>query len=92
MMSSSKKLQRAENYLIRYKQLNFTTLWANSADDKLIIFFLFLPEIGFDISCKLSPLEIICKKCQSLFLGKNKKNISKCYLLTFLHSMLSTIG
>ena len=28
-------------------------------------------------------------KCQILFLGKNKKNISKCLLLKFLPSMLS---
>ena len=32
--------------------LTFTTFWANSADDKLMIFFLFAQEIGFDISCK----------------------------------------
>ena len=39
--------------------LSFTILWANSVDDKLI-FFLFLPEIGFDIS-SLS-LKPICLK------------------------------
>ena len=33
--------------------LTFTTLWAYSADEKLIIFFLFSQKIGFDISCKL---------------------------------------
>ena len=119
--------------------LNFTTLWTNSADDKLILFFLFFPEnkiwhfmqikvcvvgwsglilwwiynfyrhclwansaedilkyfpyfsrkIGFDFSCKLSPKETICMKCQSLFSGKNKKNISGCRLLKFDPSMLS---
>ena len=38
--------------------LTFTTPWANSADDKLMIFFLFSPtKIGFDISCKLSSKE-----------------------------------
>ena len=36
--------------------LTFTTLWADSADDKVIIFF-FPQKIGFDISCKLSPKE-----------------------------------
>ena len=46
----------------------FTTPWANSADDKLMtfsslfiffIFFLFFfQKMGFDISCKLSPLEM----------------------------------
>ena len=33
----------------------FTTLYANSADNKLIIFFLFSLKIGFDNSYKLSP-------------------------------------
>ena len=35
--------------------------------------FLFSPENRFDISCKLSPKETICMKCQNLFSGKNKK-------------------
>ena len=48
-------------------------LLANSADDKLVIFFLFFPENSFDISCKLSSLETICMKYQNLFSGKNKK-------------------
>ena len=39
-----------------------TTLWANSADDTLMILFLFSQEIGFDISCKCSPMETICMK------------------------------
>ena len=34
------------------------------------IFFLFFPEMGFAISCKLSPLETVCMKCQILFSGK----------------------
>ena len=41
------------------------------------IFFLLLPEIGFNISCELSPLETVCMKCQNLFSGKNKGSISK---------------
>ena len=33
--------------------LTLTMLWANSADDKLLIFF---PEkIGFNTACKLAP-------------------------------------
>ena len=44
--------------------LAYTIVLANSADDK------FSKKIGFDISCKLSPLEAICMKCQSLFPGK----------------------
>ena len=44
-----------------------TALWANSADDNLMIFFLFFPQrIDFEISCKSSPQEktvlgILCK-------------------------------
>ena len=32
-------------------------------------------KIGFSILCKLAPEETVCMKCQSLFSGKNKKNI-----------------
>ena len=49
----------------------------------------FSQKTGFDISCKLSPLETICRKYQNLFSGKNKKNISKCRLLKLLPRMLS---
>ena len=30
-------------------------------------------KTGFDISCKLYPLETICMKCQNLFSGPKKK-------------------
>ena len=33
--------------------------------------FYFSQKIAFEISCKLSPKEIICKKCQNLFSWKN---------------------
>ena len=33
-----------------------------------------LLKTGFNISCKLSPMETICMKCQILFCRKNKKN------------------
>ena len=36
----------------------------------------FYQETGFDVSCKLSPLETVCMKCRILFSGENKKNIS----------------
>ena len=68
--------------------LTFTTLWANSADDKLILFLIFSGN-RFDISCKLSAMETICMKGQSLFSGKNKKNISACRLLKILPRVLS---
>ena len=38
----------------------------------MILFFLFFPDTGFDISCKLSPKETICMKCQNLFSGKQR--------------------
>ena len=58
---------------------------ANSADDQLMIFFLFSQETGSDISCKLSW----GMKCQSLFPEKNKKSISKCHLLKTSHRVQS---
>ena len=70
-----------------FKQyLTFRTLLANSAGDKLIIFFLFFPEnrtwhfmqiVSIGDKCKLSPLETICMKCQILFPMKNKKKYFK---------------
>ena len=35
----------------------------------------FYKKTGFDISCKLSPFETICRECQNLFSGKDKKII-----------------
>ena len=61
----------------------------NLADDKLMIFFLFISKNRVDISCKLSIKETVCMKCQLLFSGKNKKNISTCHLLKILLNMLS---
>ena len=58
--------------------LTITTLWAYSADDKLIIFFLFFPEnmlwhfIQIVFCSKLSSVETICTKCQILFSRKTK--------------------
>ena len=63
--------------------LTLTMLWADSADDKLVILFLVYQKIGSDTLCKLSPKATICMKCQILFSRKNKKNISKCPLLIF---------
>ena len=34
-------------------------------------------------------METVCMKCQNLFSGKNKKNISICYLLKILPRVLS---
>ena len=71
--------------------LLFTTPWADSTNDKFEEFFsYFSQKIGFDISCKLSPMKTICMRCQSPFSEKkNKENISKCLPLKFLPSMPS---
>ena len=56
------KSQREQLGLNPNPESTFTTLWANSADDKVMAIFLFFPEnkiwqeTGFDISFKLSPL------------------------------------
>ena len=53
-------------------------LWANSADHKFMIFFLFFPKISLNITCKLSPKELskpIFRK------KKNDMNISVCHFL-----------
>ena len=52
-------------------------LWVNfSADGVLKYFSYFSKKTDFDSSCKLSPFKTICMKCQILFSGKNKKNIT----------------
>ena len=53
------------------------------------IIFLFSPEKGSDISCKLSPLETICMQCRNLFSEKNKENISICRQLKILPRVLN---
>ena len=60
--------------------LTFTTLSANSVDDKSMIFFGFFPN------CKLPP----SGKWLILFSGENRKK-KKCRQLKFLPNMLSVI-
>ena len=57
----------------------FTTQRANYADYIQIddIFSYFLQKICFDISCKLSPLETTCMKCQSILSAKKKPQKNK---------------
>ena len=67
--------------------LMLSTLGKISADILKYLSY-FSQKTGFDISCKLSPVETICNKCQipvfffccCCFL-KNKKKISICHLL-----------
>ena len=61
--------------------LTFTTLWANSASSKLI-FFYFSQKTEFDICMPIVTIrdeETFCMKCQILFPGINKKNISMSF-------------
>ena len=75
-------------------RLNITTSWTNSADDKTDDIFLtsYSQKTGFDISWKLSPMEIIYNLHEMpmfIFCEKIRTNISKCRLHKFLASMLS---
>ena len=59
-----------------FEILKPTMVWADSADDKLMIFFSFFSwKIEFDILCKLS-------RCQILFSGKNNCIIMSAALST----------
>ena len=51
---------------------------------------IFFHENRLYISRKFSAKETLCMKYQSLFSGKNKKNISKCWLLKIFSSWLAT--
>ena len=88
--------ENAQKLLIQDKclpSLTFTTLWANSTDDKLMCFFFFFffsyfshkkQDLTFH-ACKVSPLH---EMSNPVSLEKNKKNISKCRLLYFLLRVL----
>ena len=56
------------------------------------LFFFRKQVLTFDTSCKLSPFETVCMKCQNLFSGKNKKNVcwnvySACWALIHHHKV-----
>ena len=61
-----------------------------SADDILKHFSYFSLKKGFDISCKLSPVETICMKCQILFLDKYLPNLSSADLAKWVVKLLIT--
>ena len=52
-----------------------------SQDDILKYFSYFFQQTGFDISCTMFPMETICRKVKSCFLGKLRKIVSICHLL-----------
>ena len=60
------------------KLVNLTALWADSADDKLMIFFSFSHKIDHGISRRLSPsLGENLHEMAVCFLGNNKKKYFK---------------
>ena len=73
-------------YLTFRVYLTFTTLWADSEKTNWWYISYFSQTTGFDISCKL---ETICIKCQNLFSGKDRINISVFHLLKILPRVLS---
>ena len=55
-------------------------------------FEIFFPQkIGFDISCKLSPQETVCVKCQNQFWGKETKKSSICLQLNLSKKMVKDV-
>ena len=56
------------NIINLYRSLGFTGKFSRRQID---IFSFFSQKTGFDISCKLSPLETICMKCQNLLKIRN---------------------
>ena len=67
-------------------KLTFTTLWLNSADAKLVVFFLFFSENRLWHFMQTDSAWNV----KVNFLGKIRKNISKCHPLKLLPSMLSS--
>ena len=70
--------------------LIFTTLWANSVNDNLMIFFLLFTEKRHWHSCKLSSRDSLHEMSKPVFWKKKIKiHISTCRLLKFSPSILS---
>ena len=57
------------------KNLTLTTIWADSADDKWMTFFLCFQETGFDTFMRIVSIGDNNMECQNGFPGEN---ISKC--------------
>ena len=70
---------------ILYVCILFTTLWANSADDKLMIFFIIFPE---NRHWSIFHADYILGRWSSYFLGKTRKNMSLTSA-EFAHCMVS---
>ena len=66
------------------RQFSFTVLWANSDDEKLMIFFSKFKFPEKRQLCKLSSKELFCMKCQILISGENKKRYFRMLCVEFL--------
>ena len=72
--------------LLLFMALTITTLSGLIQQLTNWYFSSFSQKTGFGISCKLSPLEIICMKSQSLFSWKNKTYFSMPSAENITHS------
>ena len=66
--------------------LTFIILWANLANETLIINFLFLQKTIIGSSCKSFSLETVCKKYQNLSSGKKMspaENFTECPAINY---------
>ena len=64
--------------------LTFTTLLANSEDDRLVIWFFLFPVDGIGISCELSILGTVLMRSWWLFSRGSERTVSECRLLKIL--------
>ena len=66
-------------------------LWANSVDDKFIIFLCCSQKIGFYISCKLFPVRrYFAQNVKSYFLGKVREIFQKAVCWNFYTACLAS--
>ena len=70
--------------LLRLSEINLSTFWANSADDKRVVVFLYFPENRL---CYFTQGDSLHEMSKLIFLNKNEENILKYRLLTCFFSM-----
>ena len=78
----------AARLLYKAECLIFTTLWANSINDKLMIFFLFFPENRI---WQFMQIVSIAWNVDSCFLTKVRKISLICHMLKILPSVMPNI-
>ena len=86
LIRSEALLMSTHNICIHWKirkiLCGYPLLSVAMADNKMGYFSYFPKKTGYDISCKLSPAQTICMKCQTLFAEK-KENISTYIICWF---------